>query len=67
MVFKNFSFKVKKGQKVAFVGPSGSGKSSILQLLLRFYDNYEGKIIVDGKDIRSYDIKEFRKSFGVVS
>ncbi|EDK31467.1 multidrug resistance protein-like transporter family ABC domain protein (macronuclear) [Tetrahymena thermophila SB210] len=66
-VFENLSFKIQKGQKVAFVGPSGSGKSSVLQLLLRFYDNYEGEIFVDGKDIRSYNLKEFRRSFGVVS
>ncbi|KAL4426347.1 hypothetical protein ABPG74_006285 [Tetrahymena malaccensis] len=66
-VFRHLSFKVQAGQKVAFVGPSGSGKSSVLQLLLRFYDNYEGQILVDGEDIRNYDIKEFRKNFGVVS
>ncbi|KAL4464298.1 hypothetical protein ABPG72_011343 [Tetrahymena utriculariae] len=66
-IFKNLSFKIHAGQKVAFVGPSGSGKSSILQLLLRFYDDYQGQILVDGEDIRNYDIKEFRKNFGVVS
>lgn len=66
-VFENLTFTIKAGQKVAFVGPSGSGKSSVLQLLLRFYDNYEGDIFVDGKNIRDYDVREFRKSFGVVS
>jgi len=66
-VFENLSFKIKEGQKVAFVGPSGSGKSSILQLLLRFYDNFEGEILIDGKDIRSFEIREYRRSFGVVS
>ncbi|EGR27069.1 hypothetical protein IMG5_202500 [Ichthyophthirius multifiliis] len=67
MVFKHLSFNIKSGQKVAFVGSSGSGKSSVLQLLLRYYDNYTGQILVDGKDIKEYDIREFRKSFGVVS
>lgn len=66
LVFENFSFTVKKGQKVAFVGSSGSGKSSVLQLLLRYYDDYSGDIFVDGKNIREYEIREFRNSFGVV-
>ncbi|EAS02072.1 multidrug resistance protein-like transporter family ABC domain protein (macronuclear) [Tetrahymena thermophila SB210] len=66
-VFDQLSFTVKRGQKVAFVGPSGSGKSSILQLVMRFYDTYEGQILIDGRDLKSYDLKQFRKSFGIVS
>ena len=66
-IFKDMTFTIKSGTKVAFVGSSGSGKSSIFQLLLRYYDNYEGQILVDGRDIRNYEIREFRRSFGVVS
>ncbi|EAR93470.2 ABC transporter family protein (macronuclear) [Tetrahymena thermophila SB210] len=67
-VFKNLSFKIQAGQKVAFVGPSGSGKSSVIQLLLRFYTNYEGEIFVDGKNIKEYyDLTNYRQNFGVVS
>ncbi|KAL4480240.1 hypothetical protein ABPG74_020756 [Tetrahymena malaccensis] len=67
-VFKNLSFNIQAGQKVAFVGPSGSGKSSVIQLLLRFYSNYEGDIFVDGKNLKEYyDLKSYRQNFGVVS
>ncbi|KAL4480720.1 hypothetical protein ABPG72_014495 [Tetrahymena utriculariae] len=67
-VFKNLSFKIQAGQKVAFVGPSGSGKSSVIQLLLRFYNDYEGDIFVDGKNLKEYhDLTNYRQNFGVVS
>ncbi len=66
-VLKNISLKIKKGETVAFVGSSGSGKSTLVDLILRFYDVDEGSIKVDGKDIREYDIEQFRKIFGVVS
>ncbi|KAL4480239.1 hypothetical protein ABPG74_020755 [Tetrahymena malaccensis] len=67
-VFKNLSFKIQAGQKVAFVGSSGSGKSSIIQLLLRFYNNYEGEIFVDDKNLKEYyDLPSYRQNFGVVS
>ncbi|EDK31811.1 multidrug resistance protein-like transporter family ABC domain protein (macronuclear) [Tetrahymena thermophila SB210] len=67
-IFRNLSFKIQAGQKVAFVGPSGSGKSSIIQLLLRFYTNYEGEIFVDNKNLKEYhDLKSYRQNFGVVS
>ena len=55
------------GQKVAFVGPSGCGKSTILQLLLRFYYPETGKILIDGLDIKDYDLHYLRSKFGVVS
>ncbi|KAL4480238.1 hypothetical protein ABPG74_020754 [Tetrahymena malaccensis] len=67
-VIKNLSLKIKAGQKVAFVGPSGSGKSSLIQLLLRFYTNYEGEIFLDGKNLKEYyDLSSYRQNFGVVS
>lgn len=58
---------IKNGTKVAFVGTSGCGKSTIMQMLQRFYDPTEGKIIINGNDIKDYDIKYLRRNFGVVS
>ncbi len=51
-VLKNISFKIKRGEKLLIVGKSGSGKSTLLKLLLRYYDNYNGDIIIDGKSIK---------------
>ena len=50
-VLRNINLKIKNGQKIAFVGPSGSGKSTIFNLLLRFYDDFEGEIEIDGISI----------------
>lgn len=66
-VFENMNFEIKQGQKIGFVGPSGCGKSTIHQLLQRFYDSDEGEILIDGVNIRDYDIHHLRTSFGVVS
>lgn len=66
-VFRNLNLKIESGQKVALVGPSGCGKSTIFQLLLRFYEPNEGEILMDGINIKDYDINELRKYFGVVS
>lgn len=66
-VFRNMNIEIKPGQKVAFVGPSGCGKSTIVQLLQRFYLPEEGKITIDGIDIRDFDIHYLRSRFGVVS
>ncbi|CAK4085093.1 unnamed protein product [Aphanomyces euteiches] len=60
------SFRVPPGQTIAVVGSSGSGKSTILRLLYRFYDVEGGRILVDGKDIRSMDVDTFRKLIAVV-
>ena len=65
-VLKNISFKIKAGQKIAFVGMSGAGKSTIAQLLLRFYEIQSGEIIVGGKNIVDYDITDYRNYFGIV-
>ena len=66
-IFDGLSFKIHANTKVALVGPSGCGKSTIMQLLLRFYDVDEGEILIDGKNIKDYDIHHLRKSFGLVS
>lgn len=66
-LFKDFNLKIKKGTKVAFVGHSGCGKSTILQMILRFYDPSAGDIFLDGQNIKDYDIHYLRKSIGVVS
>jgi len=62
----NFSFKVKRGEKLAILGRTASGKSTIADLLLRFYDVSEGQILVDGKDIRELDIYNLRDKIGYV-
>ncbi|HWL25898.1 MAG TPA: ABC transporter ATP-binding protein [Ureibacillus sp.] len=65
-VLKNISFTVKPGETVALVGHTGSGKSSIINLLMRFYEFEHGDIIIDGKSIKSYSKKEIRKKLGLV-
>ncbi|VDM22409.1 unnamed protein product [Hydatigera taeniaeformis] len=59
--------KIDAGQTIAIVGPSGSGKSTVIQLLQRFYDPIEGQVLIDGHDIREFDLKWMRRQFGVVS
>ena len=66
-VLKDFNMVIEPGQKVAIVGISGSGKSTIVQLIERFYDVNEGKILIDGIDIKEYSLKELRQSIGFVS
>lgn len=65
-VLKNISFEVKKGETVALVGATGAGKSSIINLLNRFYEINEGCIMVDGKNIIDYDMAYLRTQIGVV-
>ena len=65
-VLKNISFSVKNGESIAFVGATGSGKSSIMNLFLRFYDYARGEILIDGVDIKDYSSKELRNSVGLV-
>ncbi|CAN6603950.1 iron-sulfur clusters transporter Atm1p, mitochondrial [Trichomonascus vanleenenianus] len=65
-ILKNASFVIPPGQKVAIVGASGSGKSTVLRLLFRFYDVQEGQILIDGQDIRTLSLDSIRKSIGVV-
>jgi len=66
-VLDHVSFEIKKGEMVALVGQSGSGKSTAVDLLLRFYDVDSGRITIDGTDIREFDYKQLRHLVGVVS
>eukprot|EP00833_Pecoramyces_ruminatium_P006173 jgi/Orpsp1_1/1180205/evm.model.c7180000072501.1 len=65
-ILNNISFTIPAGSRVAFVGSSGSGKSTILRLLQRFYDPQEGKIYIDDQDISEVKIRSLRNSFGIV-
>ncbi|WP_201978005.1 ABC transporter ATP-binding protein [Hymenobacter rubidus] len=65
-VLKDISFHVKPGQTIAFVGATGAGKTSIINLLSRFYDIQEGSICIDGRDLREYDLSLLRRQIGVV-
>jgi ATP-binding cassette subfamily B protein len=65
-VLRNVSFEVKPGQRVGIVGATGAGKSTLISLLLRFYDATSGRILIDGTDIRDMDLAALRKMFGLV-
>jgi ATP-binding cassette, subfamily B, multidrug efflux pump len=65
-VLKNISFTAKKGETIALVGHTGSGKSSIINLLMRFYPGVKGEIFIDGKPIENYENDELRKKMGLV-
>ena len=65
-VLKNVSFSIEPGDIVGIVGTTGSGKSTLINLLMRYYDEYDGEILVDGKDIRSIDMESFRGHIGYV-
>ncbi|CAL8101729.1 unnamed protein product [Calicophoron daubneyi] len=65
-IIQNFNLDLHSGETVAFVGPSGSGKSTIVHLLQRFYDPVEGKITIEGVDIKELDVKGLRAQIGVV-
>jgi ATP-binding cassette, subfamily B, bacterial len=65
-ILKDVSFKIEPGQVAAFVGPTGSGKTSIINLVARFYDPTSGTIKIDGADIRSYTIKSIRDQISFV-
>ncbi|MCQ2597283.1 MAG: ABC transporter ATP-binding protein/permease [Treponema sp.] len=65
IVIKNLSFEVKPGMTVGILGPTGSGKSTIARLLCRYYDVTEGEILIDGKNIRDFDVEVLRKNIGI--
>lgn len=65
-VLRDVSFRVEPGQTLAIVGHTGAGKTTIIQLLLRFYDIQRGQILLDGVDIREMDLQELRRLFGIV-
>lgn len=65
-VIKDFSAKVESGQKIAIVGPTGAGKTTMVKLLMRFYDVDGGAILIDGRDIREFTRRELRDNFAMV-
>ena len=65
-ILKDLSFTVEPGQKIAIVGPTGSGKTTIIKLLNRFYDVQSGRILVDGIDVREWDLRALRRTIGLV-
>lgn len=65
-VLKDVSFEVEPGQSIALVGHTGSGKTTITNLLMRFYDIQQGKILLDGVDVRDWDLQSLRENFAVV-
>lgn len=65
-VLKDISFVIEPGDFVAFVGATGAGKSSIMNLMSRFYDIQKGQILIDGVDIKKYDIQSLRRAIGIV-
>ena len=65
-VLQDISFKVDPGQKIAVVGATGAGKSTIISLLSRFYDVQQGQILIDGQDIKDFNLQELRRSIGIV-
>jgi ATP-binding cassette subfamily B protein len=66
-VLNNFSLDIRAGETLALVGHTGAGKSSIAKLIARFYEFQSGSILLDGQDIRSFELKSFRKQLGIVS
>lgn len=66
IIINNFNAKIKEGQKIAIVGPTGAGKSTMVKLLMRFYDVNSGEILVDGHNIKDFDRGELRSLFGMV-
>lgn len=66
LVLKGINFTVKPGQFVAFIGPTGGGKSTIISLIPRFYDPSQGRVLIDGKDVRSYTIDSLRQQISLV-
>ena len=66
-VLDHFSLDIRAGENLAVVGHTGAGKSSIIKLIARFYEFQEGRILIDGKDIRSFDLNSYRKQLGIVT
>ena len=66
-ILKNLTFKAKKGKRIALVGPTGAGKTTIASIVMRFYDIKNGEILIDGKNLYEFDLTALRKSVGLVS
>src|SRR5207237_10033289 len=63
---REFSFSIPAGMLVGIVGPSGSGKTTLVNLLTRFYDPTSGRILLDGRDLRDYNVADLRQQFAVI-
>ncbi|KAE8690033.1 ABC transporter B family member 1 [Hibiscus syriacus] len=66
LIFRDFNLRVRAGKTLALVGPSGCGKSSVIALIQRFYEPASGRVLIDGKDIRKYNLKSLRKHIAIV-
>ena len=66
IIINDFSAKVKQGQKIAIVGPTGAGKTTMIKLLMRFYDVNSGEILIDGHNLKDFNRSELRQMFGMV-
>ena len=66
-VLDDFSLRIRPGESVAFVGHTGAGKSSVIKLITRFYEFQDGQILMDGRDIRNFDLRYYRRQLGLVS
>ncbi|CAN7079901.1 unnamed protein product [Brassica oleracea var. botrytis] len=67
VIFKDFSIEIEEGKSTAIVGPSGSGKSTVISLIERFYDPLKGSVRIDGRDLKSYNLKSLRRHIALVS
>lgn len=67
LIFKDMNFTVSPGENIAIVGPTGSGKTTIVNLILRFYDVTSGRILVDGQDVRKIKLRSLRRQIGLMS
>lgn len=65
-ILRDFSLDIRPGMKIGIVGPTGAGKTTIIALLMRFYEPQSGRILIDGRDIREYDKRSLRSSIGIV-
>ena len=65
-LIEGFNLHVKKGQRIAIVGPTGCGKTTVINLLMRFYDVNDGAILVDGHNVKDFNRRELRDAFGMV-
>ena len=66
-IFKNFNLEIKEGDRIALCGNSGGGKSTLINLMLRFYDVKEGEVLIDGVNVKKYNLGHLRRNIGLVS
>ena len=66
-ILSDFNLHIRPGENLALVGHTGAGKSSIAKLIARFYEFQEGRLLIDGLDVRTFDLQQYRKQLGIVS